>query len=105
MRKTAAYSAMVLIVALLAAADWLVLTSAGSLTRIARQTIREVYGDALEVENVRVSLEGVVLLEGVRIQLGPPEFPPQRIGRAELRMKGGLGGAIDRIVLDEVGLN
>jgi len=104
MRKAAAYVAMVLIVLLLAGADYLVVTSAASLSRIARSKLRDLFGDALEAREVRVSLGGAVTLEGVTLQLGPKEFPPQEIGRAEIRMKGGLGGPIDQVVLDDVRL-
>jgi hypothetical protein len=100
MRKAAAYSSMVLIVALLAAADYFVLTSARTLSRLGREKLREAFGDALEAREVRVSLQGSVALEGVTVQLGPKEFPPQEIGRAEIRFKGRLGGPIDRVVLE-----
>ncbi len=105
MSKLGASVAMVGFLLLLGVADLFLLSTSESLSRIARERIQELFGDTVEAMDVRASLDGVVVLEGVQVKLGGPEFEPQIANRVEILFGDRLRGKIRRITFEGVRLN
>ncbi|HXX95269.1 MAG TPA: hypothetical protein VEN81_16725, partial [Planctomycetota bacterium] len=100
MRKLGAVLAMVAILLALAAADLYLLAQSATLSRLAREKIEELFGDLVDALEVRASLDGVVVLEGVRVKLGGSAFPPQSADRIEILFGDRLRGRIRRITVE-----
>ncbi len=100
MRKPVAYLAMAGIAASLAGADYLVLTSSASLSRLAARELEAFSEGLLRWRELRASLDGRVVLEGaeVRAESGS-QAPWLEAGRVEILLRGGLGGALQRVTL------
>ncbi len=105
MRKPTAYLLMVLILALLAGADFFVLTSSASLSRLAGAELAKIFGDTLEWRKVRASLDGRVSIRGAALHTEGRRFLPLEAEEVEIRSRGWLGGDVEKVVLTGVRLS
>lgn len=97
--------ATVVFLAVLGAAQWVASLTGEGLERRVREELRRAFGEALQIERVRASIaDRTIVLEGVRWRAERPDLAAQEIGRAELRFKRAFGGALDRIVLEDLRL-
>ncbi len=100
MRKTTAVLAMAGIVTLLLGADYLVLTSTASLSRMARRELGKVFGESLNCRDVRLSMDGMLALKGVVFHTPGRRHQPLAMELAEVRFAGGRpGGRVEKVVL------
>jgi hypothetical protein len=105
MRKLGAVLGMGAVVLVLAASDLYLLAQSATLSRIARERVEELFGDVIDAMEVRASLDGVVVLRGVRVKLGGAAFRPQSVEEIEILFGDRLRGRIRRITLEGVRLH
>lgn len=100
MRKAAAYAWMAAIVVTLLVADFVILTSSATVSRLARIELEKVFGRDLEYRELRASLDGVLVLEGVDYYATPARKKVFSADRVEIRFSDGLGSKPSLVFLD-----
>ncbi len=102
MRKAVAYGAMAGFVLILAGADTLLLTSSAALSRLTARELTRISDGLLTWGEVRASLDGRVTLEHVALRTKGAKASWFQAARVELRLRGGLGGTLRRVALENV---
>ncbi|HEX7897108.1 MAG TPA: AsmA-like C-terminal region-containing protein [Planctomycetota bacterium] len=99
MRKLLAYVSMLAIAAAIVGADLWILVRGGALGAYARRELDRLTGGACSARDIRVSLDGRILLEGVEVAAG--KVRAFQAGRVEVEL---TGGRPSRAVLRDVRL-
>ncbi|MBI2901629.1 MAG: hypothetical protein HYY17_15710 [Planctomycetes bacterium] len=101
MSRPAAWLWMVAIVVAIAVADFFILTSSATLSRLAREELKRSFGDDLSCGDVRVSIgDRTVLLEDVSFTATPARLRVLSAKRAEIRMTGSTSPKPELVVLE-----
>ncbi len=96
-----AYFILVLILAVFGFADYFLLTSSASVTRIARGELTDLFGEKLRYSGLTASyFDEVLVLEDAEFFATKEHIKVLSADRAEVRFRGGLGKRIDQVHLD-----
>ncbi len=101
MKRSTAYLALVLILATFGVADYFLVTSSASVSRMARGGLEELFGDTLRFRNLTASwFDEVLVLEQAELFVTPDRIKILSADRAEVRFREGLGKRPHQILLD-----